>query len=45
VVASRKEDYLSDAEFEHAFAGIARASFGQLPKWKRDAAKRRAGLF
>jgi hypothetical protein len=40
----RKEEYLSSAEFEAVFS-MSLADFNKLPKWKRDKAKKQAGLF
>lgn len=39
-----KELLLSDADFARVF-GVARDAFAALPKWKRDAEKKRVGLF
>jgi hypothetical protein len=39
-----KELWLTDAEFAAALGG-AKSDFGKLAKWKRDAAKKKAGLF
>lgn len=39
-----KEEYLSNAEFQQVF-GMDRAAFKALAKWKRDDAKKKAGLF
>lgn len=44
VEGTRKEEYLSSAEFELEF-GMAVGEFRKLPKWKKEAAKKRAGLF
>ena len=44
VDAVRKEEYLSSAEFEAVFS-MSLADFNKLPKWKRDVAKKQAGLF
>jgi advillin len=41
---ARKEDYLSDAEFQSAF-GMDRAAFKALAKWKRDDLKKKHGIF
>ena len=41
---AHKEAYLSDASFKEVL-GSDRAAFNALPKWKRDAAKKKAGLF
>ena len=41
---AQKEEYLSDKEFNEVF-GTDRASFRAMPKWKRDDAKRKKGLF
>ncbi len=39
-----KEHHLHDDEFEGAL-GTDRESFLKLPKWKRDSAKKKAGIF
>lgn len=39
-----KESFLSDADFQEAF-GMDMASFQALPKWKRQNAKKKVGLF
>lgn len=39
-----KELYLRDEDFKGAL-GCGPAEFEKLPKWKRDAAKKAAGLF
>merc|ERR1711920_361607 len=44
VDASRKEDYLSDDDFVLAL-GMNKEEFSQIPQWKRDSLKKRAGLF
>eukprot|EP00002_Diphylleia_rotans_P006181 TRINITY_DN154_c0_g1_i1.p1 TRINITY_DN154_c0_g1~~TRINITY_DN154_c0_g1_i1.p1 ORF type:complete len:804 (-),score=188.33 TRINITY_DN154_c0_g1_i1:762-3173(-) len=44
VVATKLEDYLEDAEFETVFK-TKRADFAKLPQWKKDNAKKAAGLF
>lgn len=41
---TRKEDYLSDAEFR-AVLGMDRAAFQALAKWRRDDIKKKAGIF
>ena len=41
---ARKEEYLDDATFTTVF-GVDRVKFAALPKWKRDDAKKKAGLF
>ncbi len=41
---SRKEEYLSDGEFQTTF-GMDRKAFAALAKWRRDDAKKRAGIF
>lgn len=41
---SRKEEYLSDAEFEQVF-GIDKEEFKSMPAWKRINAKKSKGLF
>jgi villin 1/advillin len=44
VDSSRKEDYLEDKEFEAIFK-MKRDEFAKLPAWKKDNAKKSAGLF
>jgi len=44
IVWSCKELYLSDADFANVFK-MARTAFEAMPKWKRDAEKKKAGLF
>eukprot|EP00603_Paraphysomonas_imperforata_P002999 CAMPEP_0114417660 /NCGR_PEP_ID=MMETSP0103-20121206/3082_1 /TAXON_ID=37642 ORGANISM="Paraphysomonas imperforata, Strain PA2" /NCGR_SAMPLE_ID=MMETSP0103 /ASSEMBLY_ACC=CAM_ASM_000201 /LENGTH=797 /DNA_ID=CAMNT_0001585967 /DNA_START=115 /DNA_END=2508 /DNA_ORIENTATION=+ len=44
VDVTAKETFLSDADFEAVF-GQDKASFSALAKWKRDAAKKKHGLF
>jgi hypothetical protein len=44
VDASRKEDYISDADFESVFK-MKRDAFAALPKWKKDNLKKSAQLF
>jgi hypothetical protein len=44
VDTSKKEIYLSTTDFEAVF-GMPRVQFFGLPKWKRDAAKLKSGLF
>jgi len=41
---SRKEEYLDADTFKATF-GMDSAAFKAMPKWKRDAAKKKAGLF
>ncbi len=41
---SRRETYLSDAEFKSAFK-MGKAEFEKLPLWKRNALKKSLGLF
>jgi hypothetical protein len=41
---TQKEEYLDNATFTTVFK-MDRAAFRALPKWKRDAAKKAAGLF
>lgn len=40
----RKEQYLSAADFQRVFH-MDRDEWAQLPEWKRQQAKRAAGLF
>lgn len=40
----RKEEYLSDEQFEEAF-GTNKDAFAALPKWKRQQKKKAVGLF
>ena len=40
----RKESYLSAGEFVEVF-GMERNVFDAMPLWKRQAAKKKAGLF
>ena len=42
--AHKKEEFLSDADFATVF-GMDKAAFAALPKWKRQAAKKKNGLF
>ena len=44
VVASAKELSLNDADFEATFK-MSRDDFAALPKWKREKAKKDAGIF
>ena len=44
VAPHEKEKYLSDDEFCSAF-GMKRSDFDALPKWKRQNAKKKVGLF
>ena len=44
VAPHEKEKYLSDDEFCSAF-GMKRSDFDALPKWKKQNAKKKAGLF
>ncbi|GMH85466.1 hypothetical protein TrST_g506 [Triparma strigata] len=44
VDVTKKEQYLSDADFEEAF-GMDKDAFAKLPKWKQQGAKKKAGLF
>lgn len=44
IVWSAKEAYLREEDFKAAL-GCSAADFDKLPKWKRDAAKKAAGLF
>ncbi|RYG59551.1 hypothetical protein EON64_20110, partial [archaeon] len=41
---TKKEEYLSDAEFQKTF-NMDRNAFKALAKWKRDDAKKKAGIF
>lgn len=41
---TQKEEYLDNASFTALF-NMDRAAFRAQPKWKRDAAKKAAGLF
>jgi len=41
---AQKEEYLDDATFKSVF-NMERAAFRALPKWKRDDAKKKQGLF
>ena len=41
---SKKESYLSDAEFEKKF-GCDRAAFESSPSWKKVVLKKKVGLF
>ncbi len=41
---SKKEDYLSDADFQTVFS-MGRSEFSAQPAWKTKAAKQKAGLF
>ncbi|XP_052398778.1 advillin-like isoform X1 [Carassius gibelio] len=40
----KREEYLSDAEFENLF-GCTRENFQRLPKWRQNDLKKKAGLF
>lgn len=42
--ATRREDYLSNADFSTVF-GMDRDAFRNLPAWKRQQAKKKANLF
>jgi len=42
--ATAKEQALSDADFLTTF-GMSKEAFAKLPKWKQQAAKKKAGLF
>ncbi|GLC37864.1 hypothetical protein PLESTB_001484200 [Pleodorina starrii] len=42
--ATRKEDYLSDTDFQTVF-GMDRDAFKKLPSWKQAQAKKKANLF
>lgn len=44
VVAASKEKSLNDEDFEATFK-MSRDDFDGLPKWKRDKAKKDAGIF
>jgi advillin len=44
VVANSKEKSLNDADFEATFK-MTRDEFDAVPKWKRDKAKKDAGIF
>ena len=44
VAPAAKEDALDPADFEKTFK-MDRAAFDGLPKWKREKAKKEAGLF
>lgn len=44
VDATQKEQYLVEEEFKPRF-GISRAEFNAMPAWKRNAAKKKAGLY
>ena len=39
-----KEQYLSDEDFEEVF-GTSKSAFNALAKWKRNAEKKKHGLF
>jgi hypothetical protein len=41
---SKREQYLSDTDFEKIFA-MDNAAFARLPSWKKTTLKKRAGLF
>lgn len=41
---TRKESYLSDAEFTKVF-GVTKEAFGDMALWKKQAAKKKVGLF
>ncbi|CAI5673136.1 villin-1 isoform X3 [Oreochromis niloticus] len=41
---TRKEDYLSDQDFENLL-GSTRADFQRLPKWRQNDLKKKAGIF
>ena len=41
---AQREDYLRDDEFKKTF-GMERNEFSKLPKWKRQSAKKKVGLF
>lgn len=40
----RPQDYLSDRDFERLL-GTSRFEFQQLPKWRQNDIKKKAGLF
>jgi len=44
VDSTQKEQYLLEAEFQTHF-GMSRAQFNALPGWKKNAAKKKAGLY
>jgi hypothetical protein len=44
VDVARKEEYLDDATFLAKF-NLSKTAFAALPKWKRDEAKKKVGLF
>lgn len=44
VVPTERETYLPDGAFEELF-GMPKADFAKLPKWKKDNAKKKHGLF
>lgn len=44
VDVTSKESYLSDSDFQTVF-GMDKATFNAQAKWKRDAAKKKVGLF
>jgi hypothetical protein len=44
VDAANKEAHLSNQEFESVFE-LTRVKFATLPKWKRNALKKKVGLF
>ena len=39
------ENMLDDESFAATLGGVSRGDFAALPKWKRDAQKKKAGLF
>ena len=41
---TQKESYLSEDEFKEIF-GVVREEFGKLALWKKQAAKKKVGLF
>ena len=41
---SLRQDFLSDEDFE-ATLSMSRDAFSALPKWKREKAKKAAGIF
>lgn len=41
---TQRESYLSDAEFEKVL-GMTKEAFGKLVLWKKQAAKKKVGLF